>query len=381
MIPKNLTQALDNLSKFSDGELILHNDTVVWNLHLVRGKLLYATDKIHPVRRWNRALKQQCPNWNWSVDSSEVLDNESWQGQLLTQGFNQKQLSLIQAKLVIRNVVQECLFELSNCTDLNSDWKPSQKTTSVFYQTVALSSKEIQTLLNNTVQMQQKWQATGLDHLSPTLAPMLRQGADPQSLSVSHSYLNGQFTLWDIALQLHQSMPEITRSLIPSVEKGILQFQEISDLPVPALKQPIAAKPPQVETTALESTQTQPLIACIEDSPVLAHTLKKILMPAGYQVLIIPEPMRGFSQLIEQKPNLILLDLHLPNADGYSICKFLRETPLFKQTPIIILTARNTQLDRFRAMQSGATEFLGKPPQPQELLQMVQKYLTCLVKV
>jgi chemotaxis family two-component system response regulator PixG len=381
MIPTNLTQALDNLSKLSDGELILHNDTVVWNLHLVRGKLLYATDKIHPVRRWNRALKQQCPNWNWSVDSSEVLDNESWQGQLLTQGFNQKQLSLIQAKLVIRNVVQECLFELSNCTDLNSDWKPSQKTTSVFYQTVALSSKEIQTLLNNTVQMQQKWQATGLDHLSPTLAPTLRQGADPQSLSVSHSYLNGQFTLWDIALQLHQSMPEITRSLIPSVEKGILQFQEISDLPVPALKQPLAAKPPQVETPALESTQTQPLIACIEDSPVLAHTLKKILMPAGYQVLIIPEPMRGFSQLLEHKPELILLDLHLPNADGYSICKFLRETPLFKKTPIIILTARNTQLDRFRAIQSGATEFLGKPPQPQELLQMVQKYLSCLVKV
>jgi chemotaxis family two-component system response regulator PixG len=104
-------------------------------------------------------------------------------------------------------------------------------------------------------------------------------------------------------------------------------------------------------------------------------------MPAGYQVLIIPEPMRGFSQLLEHKPELILLDLHLPNADGYSICKFLRETPLFKKTPIIILTARNTQLDRFRAIQSGATEFLGKPPQPQELLQMVQKYLTCLVKV
>ena len=381
MIPTKLTQELGNLSKLSDGELILYNDTVVWNLHLVRGKLLYATDKIHPVRRWHRALKQQCPNWNWSVDSSELLDNQSWQGQLLTQGFNQKQLSVIQAKLVIRNVVQECLFELSNCTDLNSDWKPSQKITSVFYQTVALSSKEIQTLLNNTVQMQQKWQATGLDHLSPTLAPTLRQGADPQLLSVADSYLNGQFTLWDIALQLHQSVAEVTRSLIPSVEKGLLQFQEISDLPVPTVKQPIAAKPPQLETTALESTQTQPLIACIEDSPVLAHTLKKIFMPAGYQVLIIPEPMRGFSQLIEQKPNLILLDLHLPNADGYSICKFLRETPLFKQTPIIILTARNTQLDRFRAMQSGATEFLGKPPQPQELLPMVQKYLGSLVKV
>jgi two-component system, chemotaxis family, response regulator PixG len=381
MIPTKLIQELDNLSKLSDGELILHNDTVVWNLHLVRGKLLYAIDKIHPVRRWHRALKHQCPNWNWSVECSELVDNQSWQSQLLTQGFSQKQMSLIQAKLVIRNVVQECLFELSHCTDWNSDWKPSQKTTSVFYQTVALSNKEIQTLLNNTVQMQQKWQATGLDHLSPTLAPTLRQGADPQLLPVSDSYLNGQFTLWDIALQLHQSVPEVTRSLIPFVEKGILQFQEISDLPVPTIKQPIAAKPSQLEATALESTQRQPVIACIEDSPVLAHTLKKILMPAGYEVLIIPEPMRGFSQLIEHKPDLILLDLHLPNADGYSICKFLRETPVFKNTPIIILTARNTQLDRFRAIQSGATEFLGKPPQPQELLQMVQKYLTCLVKV
>jgi chemotaxis family two-component system response regulator PixG len=85
--------------------------------------------------------------------------------------------------------------------------------------------------------------------------------------------------------------------------------------------------------------------------------------------------MRGFSQLIEHKPDLILLDLHLPNADGYSICKFLRETSAFKKTPIIILTAKNTQIDRFRAKQAGATDFLGKPPQPTELVQMLQKYL------
>jgi chemotaxis family two-component system response regulator PixG len=375
MIRTRLTQELDNLSKLSDGELILRNSTVIWNLHLIRGKLLYATDKFHPIRRWDRALKQHCPNWHWSDEYSQLPNHQSWECQLLTQGFNQKRLSLIQAKLVIRTVVQECLFELSSCTDLNSEWKPSQKSISTFYQLAALSVKEVQTVLTNATQMQQKWLAAGLDHLSPTLAPTLRQGADPQLLPVSDKYLNGQFTLWDIALQLEKSVTEVTRSLIPLVEKGILQFQEIPDLPVPTIKQPIAAAPPLLETKPIESPQTQAIIACIEDSPVLAHTLKKILMPAGYQVLIIPEPMRGFSQLIEHKPDLILLDLHLPNADGYSICKFLRETPVFKKTPIIILTARNTQIDRFRAMQSGATEFLGKPPQPKELLQMVQKYL------
>ncbi len=375
MTLKRLTQELDNLSQLSDGDLILRNDKVVWNLHIVQGKLLYATDKLHPVRRWDRALKQHCPNWDWSLEYSQLSDNNSWERQLLTQGFNQKRLSLIQAKLALRTVFQECLFELGSYPGLTSDWKPSQKIVSIFYQVTALSSKEIQTVLNNAIQMQQKWQAAGLDNLSPTLAPTLRQEVDPQALSVSLKYLNGQFTLWDIALHLEKSVTEVTRCLLPLVEKGIVQFQEIPDLAISTVQQPVAATLPLLETKPSESTQKQPLIACIEDSPVLAYTLKKILVPAGYQVLIIPEPMRGFSVLIEHKPDLILLDLHLPNADGYSICKFLRESPVFKKTPIIILTAKNTEIDRFRAKQAGATEFLGKPPQPQELLHVVQQYL------
>ena len=108
---------------------------------------------------------------------------------------------------------------------------------------------------------------------------------------------------------------------------------------------------------------------------MLAHRLKQILFSAGYHPLIIQEPMRGFSQLIEHKPSLILLDLMLPNADGYSVCKFLRETPAFKKTPIIVLTGQSKPIDRARALVAGATEFLAKPPQPRALLQMIQTHL------
>jgi chemotaxis family two-component system response regulator PixG len=329
------------------------------------------------VRRWDRALKQHRPNWHWGVEFSQLSNNQLWECQLLDRGISQKQLSLIQAKLVIRTVVQECLFELSSYKDFTSDWKPIQEAISVFCRVVALSANEMQTVLNTTMQMHQQWQAAGLGHLSPTLAPILKQGTAPQSLSVVEKYLNGTFTLWDIALQLKKSVIEVTSSLLPWVEKGILQFKEIPDLPIPTVQQPVAATYP-LSVSDSQPTQThqkQPLIACIDDSPVLAHTLKKILMSGGYQMLSIPEPMRGFGQLIEHKPDLILLDLLLPNADGYSICKFLRETPVFKETPIIILTAKNTQIDRVRAQLVGATGFLGKPPQPQELLQMIQKYL------
>jgi chemotaxis family two-component system response regulator PixG len=377
MIVTFLTNDLNKLIKDSDGELILGSNTDFWTLRICQSQLLYATDEFHPVRRWDRALKQHLSKWNWSVEFSKLLDNQLWQCQLLEQGLSQKQLSLIQAKLVIRSVIQECLFELSSYIDFKSDWKPTQnqKAISTLFRVVALSANEIQTVFATAEQMQQRWQAAGLGHLSPTLAPVLQKRVDSQALPVLDKYLNGNFTLWDIAVQLRKSVTEVTASLLPLVDKGILQFQKISDLPLPTVKQAVAATHPPSNPQPLNFAQKQPLIACIDDSPVLALTLKKILMPAGYQMLSIPEPMRGFSQLIEHKPDLILLDLLLPNADGYSICKFLRESPVFKKTPIIILTAKNTPIDRARAQLAGATEFLGKPPQPQELLQMIQKYL------
>jgi two-component system, chemotaxis family, response regulator PixG len=372
-----LTKELDNLSKNnSDGVLSISTHTVVWNLYLTCGKLLYVTSEVHPVRRWDRALKHHCPNWMWGVDSSELSKDVPWECQILAQGISQRQLSAIQAKLVIRNIIQECFFELNSYADFKSDWKPKQKHIwHLSMVVIPLSSWEILSVVNKATNMQQKWQDAGLGNINPTLAPVLKPGVEPQALPILEKYLNSQFTLWDIALEQEKSVTEVTLSLIPWVEKGMLEFQNIPDLQMPAVKQTVAATLPQLRTQPPNFAEKQPLIACIDDSPVLAHTLKKILLPAGYQMLSIPEPMRGFSQLIEHKPDLILLDLLLPNADGYSICKFLRDTPLFKDTPIIILTGQNTPIDRAHATLVGATEFLGKPPHPQELLDIVKKYL------
>ncbi|WP_026735987.1 response regulator [Fischerella sp. PCC 9605] len=377
MILTRLAEELNNLSKHaSDGVLVLHKHTVVWNLHLSDGKLTYVTSEVHPVRRWNRALKQHCPNWNWGVEPLQLSGDQPWECHLLVQGISQRQLSAIQAKLVIRTIVQECFFELSSHTDFESNWKPSKTDILHVPSLVALSSREILSVLAQATNARQKWQAAGLGHLSPTLAPVLKPTVDFQELPVlEKKYFKNKFALWDIALEQEKSVTELTLSLIPWFEKGVLEFQNIPDLPLPNVKQTVVTTYPLSESKPVTSVQKQPLIACIDDSPVLAYTLRKILMPSGYQMLSIPEPMRGFSQLIEHKPDLILLDLLLPNADGYSICKFLRDTPVFRNTPIIILTERNTQIDRARAMSVGATEFLGKPPQSQELLQMVHKYL------
>lgn len=396
MIPSQLTEELQKLGRDNnDGELLLNSQRDIWCLHIFHGKLLYATNEYHRARRWDRALKQHCPKWKWGVDFAQLINHQHWEYQLLDLGINHKRLSLIQAKLVVRSIIQECLFELSNQTDFKDVWKAGSKEVSPLCNLIALSFPETQNIFTKVSKMQEKWHASGLSYLSPTLAPTLKQEAelqaaapnlkqeiDPQALPISDKYLNANFTLWDIAFLVDKPVTEVTLSLISLVEKGILQFQRVPDLPISAfVQQPAGLVEQQVSTTQSSSeksaqfNQKQPLIACIDDSPVLTHTLRKILATAGYQVLSIPEPMRGFSQLIEHKPELILLDLLLPNADGYSICKFLRDTPAFKDTPIIILTAKNGLVDRTRAQLAGATEFLTKPPRAEELLQIVRKYL------
>lgn len=387
---ENLAEELDELTKLRlTGELILcTKQQILGTIQLFSGRLLYVIDEFHPVRRWKRALQQYCPNWLVQPYLSSS-NEEFWEYELLHQGINQRKLSVIQVKSVISAIAQECFFELSAYTNLAGEWRPGRNNSSAFSLVVGLSSSEIETILKEAIGMQEQWQAANLTHLKPTFAPILKQKDSVERILVSDNYLNGNFTLWDIAVQMQTSVVAVTSLLTPLEEKNILQFQEIPDLPTSFIEQQAVAIPPRLESKPAQMTPSstikltqsdeydpnKPLIACIDDSPVLGHSLKKILMSVGYQTLIILEPMEGFAQLMKYKPDLILLDLLMPTANGYSVCKFLRETPLFKNTPIIVLTAKDTLVDRTRAKLVGATDFLSKPPEPQELLQTVRKYL------
>ncbi|MEO1402626.1 MAG: response regulator [Cyanobacteria bacterium J06635_1] len=341
-------------------------------------------------------MLQHCPDLPWKLHGEGLSIPDFWELTQLEQGFAQRQLSPIQAKMVIRSATQECFFDLCCQEVLRREWEPvitplASQVSSQF-QSAALSVRDVQTLYHKATSMQQEWQSAGFRKLSPNLAPVLTQSVDPMTLSVHQKYLTGQFNLWDISLWMGRSLTWLAQALLPLVKSNCLRFSLMPDLPVAnevidrvsksAIPTNMATTKQQgvtISPSALEPEVAPPakaLIACIDDSPVLAHRLKKILEPAGYQVMSIQEPMRGFAALIENKPDFIFLDLNLPNADGYSICKFLRDTPVFEKTPIVILTGQNTQVDRMKARMVGATEFLAKPPQPQALLAILKSSIT-----
>ncbi len=374
-----LAHQLDELCKQrSTGELILKNAHGEGKLHLLSGRLLFATDDFHPVRRWKRTIKQYCPKWQ--PDLSKIENNLLWEYELLYRGVKDKTLQVNEAKMVIRAIAKEVFFNIACGSQWEFYWQGESSRETELSLSLSLSYLEVEPTLIKTAKMHREWCCAGFSKLSPTLAPILIKPIDNQALSGMGKYLKGQLTLWDLALGMNKSVHQITCYLIPLVKKHLLQFKVIPDLAFPFEKKTLEnrVKPSVIEKIPEETVtefKSKGLIACVDDSPVIFEVLRKIIEPEGYNLLCIQEPMRGFGQLIDQKPDLIFLDLIMPTANGYSVCKFLRKTSVFEKTPIIILTSRDTLIDRNRAKLVGASDFLGKPPDQYKTLAILEKYL------
>ncbi len=118
-----------------------------------------------------------------------------------------------------------------------------------------------------------------------------------------------------------------------------------------------------------------PFIACIDDSETSQQFVKKVLEASEFRVIRIVNPAHSMTILARHKPDLILMDINMPDIDGYELCQVLKQSRLMRKTPIIMLTERNGLIDKIRAKLVGAVGYISKPCNPQELVNMVNGYL------
>ncbi|MDR9404105.1 MAG: response regulator [Halothece sp. Uz-M2-17] len=352
------------------GNLTIRNhEIVIGKVFLLHGRLLYVKDELQPVRRFSRVCRQLAISW--PAEELSCSAEQPWEYQLLYQGISKKRLNVVQAKTAITNVAEEFLFDLVNQEEIITEWETRGEGESGLSLGLALSGLEIERLIETVSEKQQSWLDSNLAEFNGSLVPTLAQSTQLKNNSSLAKYLNGKFTLWDMSVSLNKPLLDVTKALMKFKEKQLIEFREVADLSLPSF---ISISETSNESDNNSPQQQKYLIACIDDSPIVAHSMKKLLSPLGYQVISITEPMHGFSDLIDEQPDLIFLDLMMPNVNGYSVCKFLRETEAFQNIPIIILTAQNGAIDRARAKMAGATDFLGKPPKPGRVIEMVQKY-------
>ncbi len=117
-------------------------------------------------------------------------------------------------------------------------------------------------------------------------------------------------------------------------------------------------------------------IACIDDSPTMLHIINGFLDEEFFQVELIDDPLKSLMQIIRTKPDLILLDISMPNLDGYQLCSWIRRNSEFKNTPVIMVTGKTGFINKARAKMVRATDYLTKPFTQEKLLKILGKHLS-----
>jgi two-component system alkaline phosphatase synthesis response regulator PhoP len=116
-------------------------------------------------------------------------------------------------------------------------------------------------------------------------------------------------------------------------------------------------------------------ILIVDDEMDLVETVRFPLEMEGYDVLVSHNGEDALNQARKENPDLILLDLMLPNLDGYKVCRLLKFDDRYKHIPILMLTAKSQEKDKALGMETGANEYITKPFDIRDLLKKVKGYL------
>lgn len=110
-------------------------------------------------------------------------------------------------------------------------------------------------------------------------------------------------------------------------------------------------------------------ILAVDDNPLVIRLLKANLSVEGYDIAVAQDGPSALEKVVEENPDLVILDLVIPEIDGYEVARRIRE---FSPVPIIMLTARSSEADIIRGFDAGADDYLTKPFSVKELLVRVR---------
>jgi twitching motility two-component system response regulator PilG len=116
-------------------------------------------------------------------------------------------------------------------------------------------------------------------------------------------------------------------------------------------------------------------ILIVDDSASVRKLVELTLRRSGFSVISAVSGVAALATLAETRPDLILLDVMLVSLDGFQLCRAIRNYPDYAQTPIIILSGRESASDRQSGIDAGVDAYLTKPFKPNELTEIVNQLL------
>jgi twitching motility two-component system response regulator PilG len=338
-----LSMFVQLVSREFSGQLAVTNGLVSWLIYLERGKLTFATNSDLPLDRLDRHLYQLSRQVPTLTSATRGQVRQQFGSQPVSHSpispdyeaihwlIEQDYLNLAQATLLIEELAKEVIEPFLAVTEGSYELVHQEKIAGF----TSLCQLELRPLVEHC-QMQLRRQ--------PTVKP-------PSVLSKPPTVL-----------------PQNSSREANSPTQNLTARKTADATRIPAKG--------TTNSTTNTSTSKHYTIACIDDSPTVLEAISSFLGEANFSVVMINDPLKALMQVIRTKPDMVLLDVGMPNLDGYELCSLLRRNSAFKQIPILMVTGHTGFIDRAKAKLVGATGYLTKPFTRSELLKMVFKHLS-----
>ena len=115
------------------------------------------------------------------------------------------------------------------------------------------------------------------------------------------------------------------------------------------------------------------LILLVEDSPIEGKIAEAICLDQGYRNVVVTEGDKALGAAIEHKPDLVLLDVILPNKNGFQVCRQIKKDDATKDVKVVIVSSKDQASDKFWGLKQGADDYLTKPYKEDDLKAIIEK--------
>ena len=375
----------------NNGKIEIYNGLVRWHIYIDKGQIKCAansTQRLMTTLDYHlRVLGlQNAAAATKSIAISSQADNESvnWlEGGRIIPSINwlvlREHIQRNQVQQICTSLTKEALETFLWIREGEYKWvKNNNLPQHALASRISFQNLAISTLVRDLEKRIIAWQHLQTSILSPYQCPYL---ANPEKLDRSSSpillklakFLKG-LNFRQLALILNQDELKIVKLLQPFIDTGEITIKEPiepwNNLPYI----PLERSPAQI-SQPITKQNTKLKIACIDDSPTILDEMQRFLADEAYEITRIEDPLKAAPILLRLKPDLILMDISMPNINGYKLCGLLRGSASLKATPIIMVSGRTGFIDKTRAKMVGATDYLTKPFTQTELLSVVHKYL------
>ena len=338
--------AMLKLLKSHTGTVNIESPHLRWKIFIDRGSIAFIEDESNFLPTLRRKLQVQKIQFLQDIllsTTSKPL-NIIETCELLGKFYAQDRASCL---MIFKEILLENLLAISLENKFSMLWQPLE-----FDSPIILPIWQINDLEKAIAKATKQWRTFTHARHPYQIVQLLDPECEIAQVPLFNQVTNGKYRINEIADWFQQY---ITRTALKLDQ--LAENHTIAILPLKLLSSEVNQEP---VLDQIQETRSQPKVMIVDDSPLLLKQFGNLLASWGYQLSLVNDSANTTRQMLSEKPDIVFMDINMPNLNGFDLIKQIRRQPSLASIPLVLVTAENTITNNFRAKWANC-RFLSKP--------------------